>query len=406
MVTSGYKQTELGLIPDTWDAKPLRCVLSKGRLGGNYPNREAGSEFPLMKMGNVARGHFDISKIEYISPGVTPESQHRLAYGDVLFNTRNTLDLVGKVAIWREELPIAYYNSNLMRLEFDASEVPSNEYANYALNTSASVSRLRALATGTTSVAAIYTRDLMKLQLIVPPKAEQRAIASALSDIDALLGELDRLIQKKCDLRTGAMQRLLTGQMRLPGFTVPWRKRRLGDVAEFCAGSYLAQICYREGKFEVQGAGGIMGYHEERNFSNPLSVVGRVGTIGHPRFFPAGCWVNNNAAAIVARKTCADAAFVHLLLLRFDWSKAVSITAQPFLVVPDLMNTEFLFPELAEQIAIALVLSDMDAEVRALEVRLEKTRNLKQAMMQALLTGRVRLADSAVQTLEPEAAHA
>src|SRR6478672_11509004 len=121
-VNPGYKQTEIGIIPEDWEAKPLRSVLSKGRLGGNYPNQDTESEFPLMKMGNIARGYFDMSKVEFIVPGIAPEHQHRLVYGDVLFNTRNTLELVGKVAIWRDELPVAYYNSNLMRLEFDAHE--------------------------------------------------------------------------------------------------------------------------------------------------------------------------------------------------------------------------------------------------------------------------------------------
>src|SRR5947207_1251361 len=78
------------------------------------------------------------------------------------------------------------------------------EYANYSLNTEGAVSLLRALATGTTSVAAIYTRDLLKLQVLVPPKSEQRAIAEALSDVDGLLGGLDRLIAKKRDLKEAA----------------------------------------------------------------------------------------------------------------------------------------------------------------------------------------------------------
>jgi type I restriction enzyme S subunit len=147
-LSADYKQTEVGLIPQEWNVKPLHTVLSKGRLGGNYANQDTESEFPLMKMGNIARGGFDMSKIEFIVPSVTPDSQHRLAYGDVLFNTRNTLDLVGKVAVWRDELPVAYYNSNLMRLEFDANEVGSTEYANYALNTSASVARCARLPPG------------------------------------------------------------------------------------------------------------------------------------------------------------------------------------------------------------------------------------------------------------------
>ena len=218
-VKPGYKQTEVGVIPEDWEVKPLRCVLSKGRLGGNYANQDSETEFPLMKMGNIDRGYFDMAKVEFITQGVTPEQTHRLVHGDVLFNTRNTLDLVGKVAIWRDELPVAYYNSNLMRLEFDPQEVCSNEYANYALNTAGAVARLRALATGTTSVAAIYTRDLMGLQFIVPPPPEQRAIAEALSDVDALIGALDQLIAKKRDLKQAAMQQLLTGQKRLPAST-------------------------------------------------------------------------------------------------------------------------------------------------------------------------------------------
>ncbi len=126
-VKPGYKQTEVGMIPEEWDVKPLNSVLVKGRLGGNYPNQDRETDYPLMKMGNIARGYMDTSKVEYISPGVTPDPSDKLRHGDVLFNTRNTLDLVGKVAIWRDELPVAYYNSNLMRLEFDPQEVCSNE---------------------------------------------------------------------------------------------------------------------------------------------------------------------------------------------------------------------------------------------------------------------------------------
>src|SRR5690554_1720525 len=192
-VPVGYKQTEVGVIPEDWAVKTLGSALRKGRLGGNYSNQNTASDYPLMKMGNLGRGYFDVSKQEYISGGIIPDEQHRLRYGDVVFNTRNTLDLVGKIAIWRDELPRAYYNSNLMRLEFNEDVVASNEYANYALNTTGSITRLRALATGTTSVAAIYTRDLLDFAFIVPPKSEQKAIATALSDVDALLEELDCL---------------------------------------------------------------------------------------------------------------------------------------------------------------------------------------------------------------------
>lgn len=224
-----------------------------------------------------------------------------------------------------------------------------------------------------------------------PPESEQSAIAEALSDVDGLLGGLDRLIAKKRDLKQAAMQQLLTGQTRLPGFHGEWEVSPLCEYARFCPGTYLAQDDYRDGQFEVQGAGSPMGRHTNANFTEPISVIGRVGTVGRPRFMPVGCWVNNNAGAIVAIPGKATPRFVHLLILTMDWSKATSVTAQPFLVMESLMKMEFRFPLLAEQTAIAEVLADMDAELAALEQRRAKTRALKQAMMQELLTGRIRL---------------
>ena len=210
-------QTRLPGFEGEWEVKRLGSLLHKGRLGGNYANQDEEAELPLMKMGNLARGYFDLSKVQFITPGSVPDVTHRLVFGDVLFNTRNTLDLVGKVAIWRDELPVAYYNSNLMRLEFDPEQVCSNQYANYALNTDSAVSGLRGLATGTTSVAAIYTRDLMKLQIIVPPLPEQTAIAEVLTEMDAELATLTQRREKTRVLKQAMMQELLTGRTRLEG---------------------------------------------------------------------------------------------------------------------------------------------------------------------------------------------
>jgi type I restriction enzyme S subunit len=212
---AGTKQTDVGALPGDWSLAPLKSVLSRGRLGGNYPNHNRENAFPLMKMGNVARGYFDVRRTEYVAANVVPDPKDRLRFGDVIFNTRNTLDLVGKVAIWRNEIPVAYYNSNLMRLEFNPELVCSNEYANYALNAESSVGRLRSLATGTTSVAAIYGRDLAKMPFIVPPLAEQLAIASVLSNMDAELVALAAQHEKTRLLKQGMMQELLTGRIRL-----------------------------------------------------------------------------------------------------------------------------------------------------------------------------------------------
>jgi type I restriction enzyme S subunit len=230
----------------------------------------------------------------------------------------------------------------------------------------------------------------------LPPLPEQREITTALSDIDALLGGLDHLITKKRDLKQGVMQQLLTGQTRLPGFHDEWEGKRLGDCARFRSGTYLSQADYRDGEFDIQGAGSVMGKHAAANFTEPISVIGRVGTVGRPRFMPSGCWVNNNAGAIVAIPGAAVPSFVHMFLMTVDWSKATSVTAQPFLVIDALMDMSFKLPPIPEQTAIAAVLSDMDAELSALDARRDKTRALKLGMMQELLTGKTRLVPAGV----------
>lgn len=412
----GFKHTEAGVIPEDWDAKPLGSVLSKGRLGGNYANQDAEAELPLMKMGNLARGKFDLSKVQFIRPGVLPDAAHRLVFGDVLFNTRNTLDLVGKVAIWRDEIPVAFYNSNLMRLEFDSDQICSNEYANYSLNTESAISRLRGLATGTTSVAAIYTRDLLKLQILVPPLTEQRSIAQALSDVDELLATLEKMSAKKRDLKQAAMQQLLTGVIRLPGFSGEWKILPAREIGSFKGGSgfplraqgesdgeypfFKVSDMNNEGNETFMTAANHYVSEQTRTrlgataFPAGSIVFAKVGAavfLERKRILRQPSCIDNNMAAFVLDKSRVDVGYVHALLLNKKLSALVSTTALPALNAKQLGGMPLAVPPLPEQAAIASVLSDMDAELSVLEARRDKTRNIKQAMMQELLTGKTRL---------------
>ena len=396
-----YKQTEVGVIPEEWEVRPLRSVLIKGRLGGNYSNQDRETEFPLMKMGNLARGKMVTSKVEYITQGVRPEAQHKLAKGDVLFNTRNTLDLVGKVAIWRDELPLAYYNSNLMRLEFDPRQVCSNEYANAALNTSGAITILRGLATGTTSVAAIYTRDLLEMLFVTPPLPEQRAIATALSDVDELLGALDRLIAKKRDLKQAAMQQLLTGQTRLPGFKGEWEVKTVAELeklklVKLSRGQVISKkdIEKTPGECPIYSSSihndGLFGRYGDFMFDEELitwSVDGG-GNFFHRRKHKFS--VTNVCGFMRVDTSRIDYRFfaAELQLLHSRKSFDYQSKAHPSIVRKEY---EVQLPPIPEQTAIAAVLSEMDAELAVLEQRRDKTRALKQGMMQELLTGRTRL---------------
>jgi type I restriction enzyme S subunit len=366
-----------------------------------------------MKMGNIARGRFDVSKVQFISPGVMPDSAHLLRYGDVLFNTRNTLDLVGKVAVWREELPVAYYNSNLMRLEFDPQIVCSTEYANYALNTDGSIARLRALATGTTSVAAIYTRDFYGFLLAVPTLAEQQAIATALSDADALIESLEQLLAKKRQIKQGAMQELLTAKRRLPGFEGEWVVKRLGDVASLKNGYAFQSKTYsdlgafkivtianvQDGFMSTEGANKIASLPKDIQAHQILSIgdilVSMTGNVGRVcRVDDGGCLLNQRVGKLVPHEIDLDYFYFLVKEPRFlaiMQEKAVG-GAQGNISKSDITDFSLHIPRAEEeQAAIATILSDMDADIATLEAKLAKARAIKQGMMQELLTGRIRL---------------
>ncbi len=212
---SGYKQTELGEIPEDWELHRLGDCVKSFQLGGNYKNSVTNTGAPLIKMGNMARGYISLKKIEHISRDQPISEKDRCQENDIYFNTRNTLQLVGKVSIWRNELPKAYFNSNLMRIKFKKSIVSSHSFMNYLMNTTSFIGALADVAIGTTSVAAIYTRDLVELRIFLPHLDEQTVIAEILESMDAEVKVLEQRLTKTQQLKQGMMQELLTGRTRL-----------------------------------------------------------------------------------------------------------------------------------------------------------------------------------------------
>ncbi|MBW1784907.1 MAG: restriction endonuclease subunit S, partial [Deltaproteobacteria bacterium] len=172
----GYRKTKVGWIPENWEFVTLNEIINEKRLGANYENSEKGNGIPLIKMGNIGRGKIKVDKIEHVQSSLDYDKKYILKKGDILFNTRNTLNLVGKVAIWNNELPIALYNSNLLKIEFNKSKIDSSAFANYLLNSQKSLRQLKGMAIGTTSVAAIYDRDLIQLKIPLPTLSEQKKI--------------------------------------------------------------------------------------------------------------------------------------------------------------------------------------------------------------------------------------
>ena len=409
-----YKQTDIGCIPKDWDVKKLGSILQSTQLGGNYPNTESITKYPLIKMGNLARGYIDLSKIEYVSNGIIPTYRDKLSYGNVIFNTRNTLDLVGKVSIWRDELQSAYFNSNIMRLKFKKQFVSSDFFINNIFNSKNLISQLRNIATGTTSVAAIYTRDLINIQIPLPPLKEQKAIAEVLSDTDALITTLEKRIAKKRNIKQGAMQKLLTPQD-------DWEVKKLGEIAEITSAGVDKKINPNETQVALLNYMDV--YKRDYIFRNELNH-----NVTAPFSKKINCNVKKSDIFLLPSSetrtdigTCAISMedmdgvvySYHIFRLRYlididELFGMFMLKTQSFLNQSEMLcegsgkryvvsmnkfrSMEVYYPKLkTEQTRIATILSDMDSEIDLLEKKLSKTKELKQGLMQQLLTGKIRL---------------
>jgi len=223
-----------------WEERPIKNIISDARLGGNYRNLEISKGLPLIKMGNIGRGKIILDKKYFLPEKEEYNENDILKDGDFLFNTRNTLELVGKVAIWQDELPLALYNSNLLRITFNDEIESTNRFINYLFNTYSTIKSLRRFAIGTTSVAAIYSRDLYKLKVKFPSLPEQQKIAQFLTAVDKRIQLLNRKKEQLELCKKGAMQKIFNQKIRFKdenGREFPeWEEKMLGEVAKMFSG--------------------------------------------------------------------------------------------------------------------------------------------------------------------------
>jgi len=212
-----YKSSKvnyLGDIPKEWKLIKFGITNSSAELGGNYLASEGEQGIAVIKMGNLGRGVINLARIERIPLNEKYDTHHLLKAGDFLFNTRNSLELVGKVSVWREELEHAIYNSNILRITFDKKFVDSTDFISYLFNSDRALSQLRLIAKGTTSVAAIYYKDLSSLVFAFPPVREQAKIADFLdfetAQIDTLIEKQQTLIQLLKEKRQAVISHAVT----------------------------------------------------------------------------------------------------------------------------------------------------------------------------------------------------
>ena len=414
-----YKQTELGLIPEDWEVKKLGEILKEYSLGGNYENNSEESGIPLIKMGNIGRGKIDLSKIEYLPKNVNYSKNDILKYNDILFNTRNTLDLVGKVSIWKNEALFALYNSNLLRLYFKEDFVENNDYVNFQFNSEITLANLKKYATGTTSVAAIYTKDLLKLKFLLPPLPEQKKIADCLSTWDCAIEKQSALINALTDRKKALMQQLLTGKKRLPGFSGEWKEVKLGSLGKTYNGL--------TGKTKEDFGEGKPFITYMNIFSNPKI------NISNFEYVKMGVNENQNKAIYgdifftVSSETPNEVGMASVLLdeindlylnsfcfgfrlndfknllpefssylfrndlFRKDVYKLAQGSTRFNLSKLELMKIKIKLPSLSEQTAIAEILATADRELQLQKDKLAQLQSQKKGLMQVLLTGKKRL---------------
>lgn len=412
-IAQGYQRTEVGVIPTDWVVNELGEILLSTQLGGNYPNNDINTGISLIKMGNLNRGYIDINKTYFIKNGVNPIPQDKIYYGDVLFNTRNTLDLVGKVAIWQDELPIAYFNSNIMRLVFKPEEVSSNFFMNYILNTRLSIYQLRGIATGTTSVAAIYTKDLVKIKVPLPPLDEQNIIADTIKDFNNEIQFLEKLIAKKRNIKQGVIQELLKPKSNWNLTTVESLGTTYGGLSgkskkDFVNGTsfyipflnimnnpvidptYFDYVKIEIGENQNKALKGDLFFNGSSETPEEVGMCSVLLTDISNLYLNSFCFgfrlnqeLNNDGLYLAYFfRSCYGRKIFYSLAqgaTRYNLSKG------------NFLKIEFLLPESNEQTNIAGTLLDMDSELNAFEKELEKKKMILQGMMQNLLTGKKRL---------------
>jgi type I restriction enzyme S subunit len=414
-VRPGYKLTEAGVIPNDWEVVPLGALVQSVEYGSSAPSKPKGN-VPVLRMGNLQSGMIDWQDLVFTNDPAEIQ-RYELHEGDVLFNRTNTIDLVGKTSIYEGERK-AIFAGYLIRVVTRADKLDA-KYLNFVMNTDLARKHSSKVLSVAVGQANINGQKLRTYPIPLPPTLlEQRAIAAALSDVDLLLGGLDRLIAKKRDLKQAAIQQLLTGRTRLPGHGVPWQEMRTAEAGEVLAGKaldvggagpmrpYLRTKNVLDGRIETEDVLKMPMTNAEferfqilpgdvlLNEGQSLELVGRCSM--YKGELPLPCAMQNQLLRFRAYAH-TSAAFATLL---FRWCQnsgvfaaiATQTTSVAHLGGSRFSDLRLRWPtELAEQTAIAEVLCDMDAELTALEARRDKTRDLKQAMMQELLTGKTRL---------------
>jgi type I restriction enzyme, S subunit len=351
---------------------------------------------------DIVEGRVDIRRLRRTSIRISNEYQRTvLERGDVIISVRATLD---RVAIVTTLLAGANLSRGVARLTPNQKVDP--DFLAWTIRSETSQRWIKFTARGL-ALQGLNLGDLNHLPVPLPGLPEQRAIATALSDADALIAALDDLIAKKRAMKQGAMQQLLTGRTRLPGFGGEWEKTSFGQVAtprkERVDPSRLARPSFCVELEHIEPETGKLIGGIETSPASSLKSVFQPGDVlfGKLRAYLRKYWLADRGGVcsteiwvITPKRDVTTSEYLFHLVSTDSFADAASMAYGTHMPRSDwniVKAHPVKLPSKPEQVAIASVLSDMDAEIRAFEGRREKMRAIKQGMMQQLLTGRIRL---------------
>jgi type I restriction enzyme S subunit len=420
----GYKQTDLGIFPEEWAVEPLggHATFRTGPFGSALHKSDYTSDgIPIVNPMHIVNGKVEPTRTMTVTEEAARKlSDFRLKAGEIVIGRRGDM---GRCAVVREQYAGWLCGTGSMIIRPRGVD-PA--FLQRVLSSPRSVAAIEHASVGTTMVN-LNQATLSELAIQFPPLPEQRAIGAALSEVNALLDGLDRLIAKKRDLKQAALQQLLTGSKRLPGFKGHWEVKRLGDGVTFLRhGVNPRAELVSEGQVKYLHYGEV---HASRNVylspdALPCLPVSKAAGLdrlqdGDLVFADASEDVEGVCKSVEIRGVGDTdlVAGLHTIAARFDQDLLADGFKGFLQFCPEfsthlrrlaagtkvyatnrahIASVEMRVPSVAEQTAIATVLADMDSEIAALEARRHKTYDLKAAMSQELLTGKTRLVHAQV----------
>lgn len=390
MKETKFKDTVLGKIPEEWEV--CKVLDFTDVMTGATPSTENpdywGGHILWMSSGELNKKFvYDVAG-RITKEGYNSASTHMLPKNCVLIGLAGQGKTRGTAAINKIELCT---NQSIGAI-LPSSDTDA-DYLFYFFDSQ--YQNLRALSSGDGGRGGLSKGLLLNYDVIRPhDKAEQQRIASALSDVDALVAELDALIEKKRAIMAGTMQELLTGKRRLQGFSEPWVERTIEDFAKITTGASNTQDQAPFGIFPFYiRSESVMKSNRFLYDCEGVITIGD-GQIGKVFHYVNGKFDLHQRCYLIYDFYDVDAKFFYYIFSAFFYERAIALSAK---ATVDSVRRDMIakmkvdLPSLAEQHAIATILSDMDAEIAELEAKRDKYKEVRQGMMQQLLTGKIRL---------------